>query len=212
MDTLRISLILAGIAVLAVVYLWSRRQTMQRTHISRREPVLDVAAGDFVVTQEPMLEPALEQPGVSETQQEAEELREQKFQIVSLLVLAKNQQKLRGAPLVQSANRAGLRFGEMSIFHHHVAERAAPLYSMANVIEPGTFDLATLETFVTPGVVLFMNTGEQENKVVALDAMMRAAKQLSRELNAQVCNAQREPMDADQLERWYAETIAQMSA
>lgn len=208
MDTLRISLILAGIAVLAVVYFWSRRQATQRTHVMRREPVLDATAGDFAVPQEPALDPA----GSAALQEIAEQQREPKFQIISLLVLAKHQQKLHGAPLVQSANRTGLRFGEMSIFHHHIAEREAPLYSMANVIEPGTFDLTALETFVTPGVVLFMNAGEQENPAIALDAMLRAAKQLSRELNAQVCTAQREPMDAEQLERWHAEALKQLSA
>ncbi len=212
MDTLRISLILVGAVVLAAVYFWSRRQVTRRTQTMRREPVLEAAAGGLGAYDEPRLESELEQPGASASQEGAELERESKFQIVSLLVLAKNQQKLRGASLVQSANRAGLRFGEMSIFHHHIADQGAPLYSMANVIEPGTFDLTTLETFATPGVVLFMNAGEQENMTVALEAMLRAAKQLSRELNAQVCTAQREPMDADRLERWQAETLAQLSA
>ena len=45
-----------------------------------------------------------------------------------------------GAELVAALRDQGLRFGEMNIFHYLDEDSGSALYSVANAIEPGTFD------------------------------------------------------------------------
>ena len=53
-------------------------------------------------------------------------------------------QELRGQDIVVAAEKAGLTFGHMNVFHRLVdghPERG-PIFSVANIIKPGSFDMA----------------------------------------------------------------------
>src|SRR5690606_37241630 len=63
--------------------------------------------------------------------------------IVSLYVQASDGQMIRGSELVVAAEKAGLTFGAMNIFHRLVDGRPeqGPIFSVANMVKPGNFDL-----------------------------------------------------------------------
>ena len=58
----------------------------------------------------------------------------------------------KGPALLQNILESGLRFGEMDIFHRHesMAGNGEVLFSMANALKPGTFDLDDIEGFQHP--------------------------------------------------------------
>jgi cell division protein ZipA len=65
-------------------------------------------------------------------------------------VLARNGTKFGGAELVEAFLRNGLKFGDMNIFHRIAPTTKVMQFSVASAVEPGTFDLSTMETFKRP--------------------------------------------------------------
>ena len=81
-----------------------------------------------------------------------------------------------------------MQLGEMSIFHKHSCRNASGelMFSMANMVKPGTFDLAGMDTFTTPGVSLFMQLPNQAGNMKAFDAMLDMAHALQREMGGEL--------------------------
>ncbi len=113
--------------------------------------------------------------------------------IVSLHVAAREGATIHGADLVVAAEKAGLTFGAMSIFHRAVDGRPGqpPVFSVANMVKPGTFDLRNLEQVQTPGLSFFMTLPGPLSGLDAWDAMLPAAQRMAELLDAVVLDDQR---------------------
>lgn len=70
------------------------------------------------------------------------------------LRLAVSGEGLAGAELLEILQGAGLRHGKFGIFHRIYGD--ASVFSVASMVEPGTFDLSTMEQARFPGLTLFM--------------------------------------------------------
>ena len=73
-------------------------------------------------------------------------------------------------------------------------------------MNPGSFDLDTMETFATRGVTLFMTLPNEGEPLVVFDNMLNAAKQLAQEFNAQILDDKRNIM-TKQTEQHYLSKI-----
>ena len=62
-------------------------------------------------------------------------------------------QVLRGPDIVVAAEKAGLAYGHMNMFHRLVDNHPerGPIFSVANMVKPGSFDMATIQELETPG-------------------------------------------------------------
>jgi cell division protein ZipA len=60
------------------------------------------------------------------------------------------------------------------------------LYSVANAVEPGTFDLSDLETLQTPGLTFFMQLPVPGDALEALDEMILSARTVAATLGGDV--------------------------
>ena len=114
--------------------------------------------------------------------------------LVVLTVLAPEGRDLAG-PVVQEAFTAfGLVPDEQGMFHHY-GNRAPsirdPVFSVANVLEPGVFDVAAMDGLATPGLCLFLRRPGPLRAVVAFDLMLDVGARLSRALDAVLCDDQR---------------------
>jgi cell division protein ZipA len=105
-----------------------------------------------------------------------------------LNVVADEGKSYRGADLLQILLGCDLRYGRMKIFHRH--ERAdgsgEEQFSVANLVEPGNFELDGIEEFTTPGVVFFMNLPGPEDSAKAFDAMVETARCLVKNLGGEM--------------------------
>lgn len=113
--------------------------------------------------------------------------------IITLHVVARDGETIAGPELVVAAERSGLTFGDMDIFHRMVdgyAERG-PIFSVVNMMRPGSFDMAAIQDLRTPGVTFFMTLPGPLRAIDAWDTMLPAAQRFADLLDAQVLDEQR---------------------
>jgi cell division protein ZipA len=113
--------------------------------------------------------------------------------IVTLFVVARGGLSFDGADLVVAAEKAGLEFGAMDIFHRLVDGKRehGPLFSVANMLKPGNFDLSRLEKLTTPGLSFFMTLPGPLPALDAWDAMLPTAQRMAELLDGMVLDDER---------------------
>ncbi len=108
--------------------------------------------------------------------------------IVTLHVLARPGAMISGSEWVVAAEKIGLIFGDMDIFHRLVEGRpeAGPVFSVANRVKPGSFDLASIGELRFPGLTFFMTLPGPMSALDAWDTMLPAAQRAAELLDAQL--------------------------
>jgi cell division protein ZipA len=104
-----------------------------------------------------------------------------------------------GSQINSSAQAMGLRFGEMSIFHYKSDGRN--VFSLANMLEPGSFDANTIHDLNTTGLTVFMQING-DDPLDDLTEMLQRSYQLAGLLDARLCNHRREPLTEQDAENY----------
>jgi cell division protein ZipA len=117
-------------------------------------------------------------------------------QVISILVTANDRQGFYGPQLLQLVKACGMVFGEMEIFHRFEdgLRLGKTQFSMANMMEPGTFDLGDIDHLHTPGVVFFLGLPMAQDSMQAFDYMLETAQCLASNLGGGVLDEQRSVM------------------
>jgi len=102
-------------------------------------------------------------------------------------------EKFPGQQLLESLVSAELSFGEMNIFHR-MGQGSYTLFSLANAVEPGSFDLKTMADDEIPGVTLFMRVHELADPVAVFDDMISVAQHLASEMDGYIKDDHRSDM------------------
>ncbi len=113
--------------------------------------------------------------------------------LILVLNVVGNNHTLRGSQILKALTATGMSFGKMNIFHYVGPNRPAnrPLFSVANMMEPGSFNLTTMEELATPGLILFANIARPEEAMATFSLMLETARQLARTLDGLVCDEKR---------------------
>ncbi len=131
--------------------------------------------------------------------------------IVTLFVVAREGAPFHGPDLVVAAEKAGLEFGDMGIYHRLVdgKRELGPIFSVANMLKPGNFDLGRLDALRTTGVSFFMTLPAPLKALDAWDAMLPTAQRLAELLEGHVLDEERNALGRqriahirDQLRGW----------
>jgi cell division protein ZipA len=108
-------------------------------------------------------------------------------------------------PLLETAFAAvGLRFGDMNIYHHFGAgslRTEQPLFSLANMFEPGQFNPDEMADFSTDGLALFIQFPTALDGQVAFEMFLTVAQRLAEELKADLLSEPRKALDSHTIER-----------
>lgn len=126
-------------------------------------------------------------------------------EILIVNVESRSPSGFKGPALLQSILESGLRFGAMDIFHRY--EGSETLFSMANAVNPGTFDLADIDLFSTRAVCFFMALPGPIKSREAFDLMLAAARKVAKELDGDLKDDQRSVLTAQTIEH-YRQRIA----
>ncbi|MFN7782751.1 MAG: cell division protein ZipA [Lysobacterales bacterium] len=122
--------------------------------------------------------------------------------VVSLIVAARAGTLLHGGDILVAAEKAGLVFGDMQIFHRLPDNRpeAGPIFSVANVVKPGNFDLRQPDQTQTPGVTFFMTLPGPLPALDAWEAMLPAAQRFAELLDAVVLDDERNALGRQRIQ------------
>ena len=115
-----------------------------------------------------------------------------------------------GADLLRAMEKFQLRHGEMGIFHRLQAGDQQPLFSIANMVEPGSFVIDKMANLETPGITILLQLSRTANPLHALDEMWATAQNLSRELNADILDKNHQPLSAQKQQNMRAEVLEYM--
>jgi cell division protein ZipA len=181
-----------------------------------REPVKKIRRQDAELSAAERSEPSMSfSAGADDEQQVAYQADEQVQQaepvaneVLILYVLMPEGQDINGAMLLPSLLTLGFKYGEMNIFHRHQdsAGSGEVLFSLANMFNPGTFDLEEMDKLQTRGLSLFMTLPGPGEALQNFNLMHNAAKKLAEEFGGQVLDGQRSMLTV-QTVRHYVERI-----
>jgi cell division protein ZipA len=107
-------------------------------------------------------------------------------ELIVINVLSEPDAPFTGDALFTVLRTCGLKFGDMSIFHRIEPLTKVVQYSVANAMEPGTFDMAEMETARFYGLCLFMQLPGPEKAGVAFEEMLTVAGAVTKSLGGEV--------------------------
>lgn len=129
-------------------------------------------------------------------------------EVIVLSIVVGDEQSISGAILLPTLLTLGMKYGDMNIFHRHEdnAGNGKVTFSLANMMNPGTFDLDAIESFSTQGVTLFMTLPNAGDAFKVFEQMLAAAKQIAQEFQGQLLDDKRSVM-TKQTEQHYISRI-----
>jgi cell division protein ZipA len=202
MTELRIGILIAGLLLLAAIWYFGTRPRQgpgqgrrvpreERDAGARTEPTLGsqierelaqtpAAAGEELVQAE--MDLLDESVGAASPNSELGKRVSEDFdRIVTLYVAARANQVLRGPDIVVAAEKAGLTYGHMNVFHRLVESHPerGPIFSVANIRKPGSFEMASIQSMETPAIAFFLTLPAPVSALDAWDAMLPAAQRMA---------------------------------
>ena len=228
MDTLRIILIVGGLALVVGIYLWDRIKSKknddegrwQDIEIEGDEERIDPLINDDSPFDEEWRDQPIQAHRETVTSDESlEGLRGivaqsadadgatddegnsgQEEEVIILSLMAEQGSSFNGMQLLDAMEMCGLSYGEMGIFHYTDLDSGKTLFSVANVLEPGSFDMEQIGELETPGLALFMRLPAPVDGERALLTFVQQARQLREKLSGLLTDSQRRELTRETLD------------
>lgn len=98
--------------------------------------------------------------------------------ILQINIVARAEGQFEGPAIVNAMARVDMQHGDMDIFHRvDQAANGRTLFSIASMLEPGTFPLKSMAGFRTPGLVMFTQLpGPRDGLAVYADMLFTAER------------------------------------
>ena len=119
--------------------------------------------------------------------------RQADTEVIILHVVARDSAVLLGKDLLEILLACDLRFGDLRFFHRHEqsAGRGPIQFSVANMLQPGVFDIDNMPAMQTRGVVFFLTLPGPRDMARAFDYMLETAKTVARNLGGELLDESR---------------------
>ena len=122
--------------------------------------------------------------------------------IVTLYIAARAGAKLRGPDIVVAAEKTGLTYGHMNIFHRLVEghPERGPVFSVANIMKPGGFDMATIQSLETPAIAFFLTLPAPVPALDAWETMLPTAQRMAELLDGVLLDESRNALGRQRIQ------------
>jgi len=127
---------------------------------------------------------------------------------VLVITVVGKENPLNGKDLLKLVLACEMRHGDMDLFHRFEdgIDKGAVQFSMANAVNPGTFQLETMSDMETRGVSFFMSMSEPEDPKNAFECMLATAETVARHLDGDLLDENHSVMGS-QTKMHYRERI-----
>lgn len=119
--------------------------------------------------------------------------------LIQVSVVAGPGRFFHGAELRQALLDADLLYGEMGIFHRYDRDLTQTQFSVASLVEPGTFPIDAMEHFDCPGIVLFFQTARVSDPLGIYDDLVNTSRELAQRLHGIQWDEARQPLSASKV-------------
>lgn len=233
-DTVRLILIVAGVFLLAGIYLWGRYKPAlldwlagrrrpepssldEAEEIEEPDPYRDEIRAEGVTRRK---EPHLS--GLDVTDNEAYELEpipeigetagpdtpaqavpddatDSAPFLIQVSVVAGPGRHFQGPELKQALLDVDLLYGDMGIFHRYDPDLTVTQFSVASLVEPGTFPIDDMTHFTCPGIILFFQTARATDPLSIYDDLVNTSRELAHRLHGIQWDEARQPLSASKI-------------
>ena len=156
---------------------------------------------------EPDIESHIDEAEIDTSIAEVEDEQEPALEVIVLNVHCAGNEPFVGTKLFDSMQQNGLIYGEMDIFHRHadLSGTGKVLFSVANMMNPGTLKHDDPAAFTTKGISFFMTVpcfGDPEQN---FKLMLKTAQQIADDLGANVLDDARNLISPNRIDAYKAQ-------
>ena len=114
--------------------------------------------------------------------------------IIQFSLVPKDAEYFSGNLLVEALTDVGLEYGKPGIFHRYFGENDSRelIFSVTNMVNPGTFPIDDMNSFQCPGITLFLQTDMVADPLEAFDDLTSIGHLLVYRLFGKLLNANRQ--------------------
>ncbi|WOJ96035.1 cell division protein ZipA [Congregibacter brevis] len=123
-------------------------------------------------------------------------------EVIILHVMSRDSEGFSGKDILEILLACDLRFGDMNFFHRHEqqAGRGPIQFSVANMLQPGVFDIDNMDAMLTRGLVFFITLPGPEDMTQAFDYMLETARVVARNLGGELLDESRSVLTTQAVE------------
>lgn len=119
--------------------------------------------------------------------------------LIQISVVAGRDKFFPGEELRDALLDLDLIHGDMGIFHRYDRQFRQTLFSVASLVEPGTFPMDDMESFECPGVVLFFQTAKVADPLSVYDDLVSTCHELALRLGGTEWDENRKPLTHEKI-------------
>ena len=121
--------------------------------------------------------------------------------VVSFTIMAMEGEQFSGKAVKSTLDNLDLHFGDMQIYHRYTPGlQKQTLFSVANILDPGTLLPESMATMTTPGLLIFTRLPGPTNGLTLFDDLLDTAQKLAVTLGGVLSDEQRQPISDASLE------------
>ena len=126
-------------------------------------------------------------------------------------ILPVDQPFFSGHELLQNLIACGFKFGKHAIFDYPGSKNSAPLFSLAQSENPGTFDIERIANCRCRGLALFFSPSQVKNPVLSYEELLQNANVLVEALGGRLVNEKIADLSSDESDAIRMSMIQAMS-
>jgi len=121
--------------------------------------------------------------------------------VIAFTIMAREDMLFSGKSIKKVLESLDLHFGDMQIYHRQVPGlRTQSVFSVANIIDPGTLIPDSFATMNTPGLLIFSRLPGPVNGLTVFDDLLDTAEKMADKLDGVLSDESRQPVSQVSIE------------
>ena len=121
--------------------------------------------------------------------------------VIALTIMAPENERFAGRAVKAALESSNLHFGDLQVYHRFTAgARKQSIFSVANILDPGTLLPDKFTSLTTPGLLIFARLPGPVNGLAMFDDLLETAQSLTEKLGGTLSDDARQPISESRLE------------